>query len=182
MPALGRTRDTSGNVRRVRRIQIAYRKYDGTLHWHHPGTYLGEDDHGRWVAVPGGTVARRGAEPPVTWETTAVMLFPRDAWWTASFNAPPHRAELYVDVTTVPEWRDGEVTMVDLDLDVIRMRDGRLILDDEDEFAEHRVRFGYPPDLVARAEETARWLMAAVREGRGAFGGAHTPWAARAAG
>ena len=33
--------------------------------------------------------------------------------------------------------------MVDLDLDVIRMRDGG-ILDDEDEFAEHQVRYGYP--------------------------------------
>ena len=36
--------------------------------------------------------------------------------------------------------------MVDLDLDVIRMRDGRIILDDEDEFEEHQVRYAYPPD------------------------------------
>nr|SBO93372.1 protein of unknown function DUF402 [Nonomuraea gerenzanensis] len=104
------------------------------------------------------------------------MLFPRDAWWTASFNTPPHKSEIYVDVTTIPEWNDGEVTMLDLDLDVIRMRDGRLILDDVDEFAEHQILLRYPPDLVTQAEETAHWLLDAVGERKGPFGGAHLDW------
>ncbi|WP_328808905.1 DUF402 domain-containing protein [Nonomuraea montanisoli] len=167
-------------------IMVVYRKYGGALHWHHRGTLLGEDEHGVWVAAPPGTVARKGDGPPVTWETAIVMLFPRDAWWTASFHARPHRTDVYVDVTTVPEWRDGdvaelaEVTMVDLDLDVIRMRDGRLFLDDEDEFAEHQVLLGYPAEVVARAEETAAMLMTAVGSRQGPFGGAHEPWLALA--
>ena len=67
------------------------------------------------------------------------------------------------------------ITGVDLDLDVIRIGD-RLWLDDEDEFAEHRVTLGYPDErracrarragrAVARALDTApfdgraqRWL------------------------
>ncbi|MFI7706916.1 DUF402 domain-containing protein [Nonomuraea sp. NPDC049480] len=159
-------------------VRIVYRKYGGALHWNHPGRVLGEDEHGVWTGVPGGTVARRGDEPPVTWETAAIMLFPRDAWWTASFNTPPRRSEVYVDVTTVPVWSEGEVTMLDLDLDVIRMRDGRLILDDVDEFAEHQVKLGYPPELIAQAEETARWLLDAVGERKGPFGGAHLEWLA----
>ncbi|WP_220449594.1 DUF402 domain-containing protein [Nonomuraea longispora] len=93
-------------------------------------------------------------------------------------NTPPHKSEIYVDVTTIPEWRDGEVTMLDLDLDVIRLRDGRLILDDEDEFAEHQVLLNYPPDLISQAEATARWLLDAVRERKGPFGGAHIQWLA----
>jgi protein associated with RNAse G/E len=165
----------------VTQIKVVYTKYDGTLHWNHPGTLLGEDDHGAWVSVPAGTQASKGAEPPVTWETPIVMLFPRDGWWTATFHTPPHSFEVYVDVTTVPRWRDGEVTMVDLDLDVILLRDGGLVLDDEDEFAEHRVTFGYPDDLVTRAWETARWLLAAVEGREGPFGGAHTAWLDRAA-
>ena len=39
--------------------------------------------------------------------------------------------------------------MVDLDLDVVLTRDGDLLLDDEDEFDQHRVTLGYPDDLVA---------------------------------
>ncbi|MET8001299.1 DUF402 domain-containing protein [Nonomuraea glycinis] len=157
-------------------VKIVYRKYGGALHWNHLGKLLGEDEHGVWVAVPSGTVARKGEGPPVTWQTDCLMLFPRDAWWTATFHSLPHTCEIYVDVTTVPEWRDGEMTMFDLDLDVIRMRDGRLYLDDEDEFAEHQVLLGYPRDMIVRAEETARWLLAAVERREEPFGGAHLRW------
>lgn len=177
--ALSAEARTAAKFPYVTDVRIVYRKYGGALHWNHPGRLLGEDEHGVWAEVPGGTVARKGEGPPVTWETTAIMLFPRNAWWTASFNTPPHRSEIYVDVTTVPEWRDGEVTMLDLDLDVIRMRDGRLILDDEDEFAEHQVLLGYPPELIAQAEATARWLLDAVGHRKGPFGGAHLEWLAR---
>lgn len=88
---------------------------------------------------------------------------PRDGWWTASFNALPNKVEIYCDIATVPRWSDGEVTMIDLDLDVIRMRDGRVILDDEDEFEEHQVRYAYPPDVIENARITAARLMEAVR-------------------
>ncbi|MER6944783.1 DUF402 domain-containing protein [Nonomuraea sp. NPDC000554] len=157
-------------------VKIVFRKYGGALHWNHAGRILGEDEHGVWVAVAAGTLARKGAEPPIAWDFPSSMLFPRDAWWTASFNGPQHRAAIYIDVTTVPEWREGEVTMVDLDLDVIKMRDGRLILDDEDEFVEHQVSLGYPAEVIERAEETARWLLRAVEERQGPFGGAHVRW------
>jgi uncharacterized protein len=160
-------------------VRIVFRKYGGALHWNHAATKLGEDEHGIWVVVPGGTVARKGDGPPVTWENTCLMLFPPDAWWTATFHLPPHKAEVYVDVTTVPQWQDGEVSMVDLDLDVIRMRDGRLILDDEDEFAEHQVALGYPPEVISQAEETAQWLMKEVGQRQGVFGGAHLRWLAQ---
>ncbi|MGW0806890.1 DUF402 domain-containing protein [Nonomuraea sp. NPDC002799] len=220
-------------------VRIVYRKYGGALHWNHTGRLLGEDEHGVWVEIPGGTVARKGDGPPVTWPTSAIMLFPRNAWWTASFNSPPDRSEIYVDVTTIPIWTEHEVTtlphqtnhetttlphqtnhetttlphqtnhetttlrdqteqetttlrdcenatllkrtehevtMLDLDLDVIRMRDGRLILDDEDEFAEHQVTLGYPPALITQAQNTAQWLLDAVGNKKGPFGGAHLKW------
>ncbi|MGI5269921.1 DUF402 domain-containing protein [Nonomuraea sp. CA-218870] len=157
-------------------IEIVYRKYGGKLHWHHPGTLLGEDEHGVWVAVARGTIARKGDELTITWPNDSVILFPRSAWWTATFHAPPDRVEVYVDVTTVPEWRDAQITMLDLDLDVIRMRDGRLFLDDEDEFAEHQLTLGYPSSIIRQAEETAHWLLQAVGRHQDPFGGAHARW------
>jgi protein associated with RNAse G/E len=41
---------------------------------------------------------------------------------------------------------------VDLDIDVIRTRDD-VIIDDEDEFADHRVRMSYPDEVVAQVLE-----------------------------
>ncbi len=82
-------------------------------------------------------------------DAPAVQLVPAGQWWTAVFNDPPASAEIYCDIATPPQWtHPGEVTMVDLDLDVIRRRDGQVLLDDEDEFAEHQVRYGYPAELI----------------------------------
>ncbi|MFJ2031111.1 DUF402 domain-containing protein [Streptosporangium sp. NPDC087985] len=151
-------------------VNVVYRKYDGSLHWNHRAMLLGEDEHGVWTGCVAGSSGSKGDGPLVTWPHPFVILFPRDAWWTATFNAAPHKAEIYCDISTVPQWGDGQVTMVDLDLDVIRMRDGRIILDDEDEFAEHQLRYAYPPDVIENARATADRLMEAVTTGAAPFG------------
>ncbi|MET7313160.1 DUF402 domain-containing protein [Streptomyces sp. NPDC005571] len=74
---------------------------------------------------------------------------------------------MYCDVCTVSEWNaDGIVVrMVDLDLDVVRPRGGEAHVEDEDEFAEHRVRYGYPDNVIDEAQRTCEWLMEAGRRG-----------------
>lgn len=159
---------------------MVYRKYDGSLHWNCTMRWLGEDAHGQWLGVPAMSEARRGHEPPVTFREPYVQLFPAAARWTALFNAAPARTEVYCDITTVPRWRDDEVTMVDLDLDVIRQRpDGETFVDDEDEFAAHQVRYAYPPDVVAGAEEACRWLFKAVSTRAEPFDRVAATWLAR---
>jgi protein associated with RNAse G/E len=69
--------------------------------------------------------------------------------------------------------------MVDLDLDVIRRRGTPVpFLVDEDEFAEHQVRYGYPAEVTTAAQSSADWLLDAVGRGTGPFGGAHHEWLA----
>jgi protein associated with RNAse G/E len=77
-----------------------------------------------------------------------------------------------------PEW---EVTMVDLDLDVVLTRDGHLFVDDEDEFAEHQVALGYPPEIVTLAELWRDRVLAAVAAGDEPFGSVGHDWLRRAA-
>lgn len=165
-----------------RTIRVVYTKYDGSLHWNHNALLLGEDEHGVWLGARAGETMRRGLEPPIVFPQAFVMLFPRDGWWTGSFNAKPHKTEIYCDIASVPSWPDPDtVTMVDLDLDVIRKRDGRVILDDADEFAEHQVRFGYPPEVIEAAQSSADRLMAAVRENAEPFASVYRGWLARMA-
>lgn len=57
-------------------------------------------------------------------------------------------------MTTVPVVGVGSVRAIDLDLDVIRFHDGSVVIDDEDEFADHRELYGYPADVVELAERT----------------------------
>jgi len=163
-------------------VRVAYTKYDGSLHWHQSMHLLGEDEHGVWLGAPAGVVARRGHDGPVVvTEQAKVTLFPPDTWWTADFNDGPTDVEIYCDIATPPIWpHSGEVTMADLDLDVIRERgSGAVQLVDEDEFAEHQLRYAYPPEVIERAEAASRWLMAAVQARSGPFGGAHLRWRSR---
>ncbi len=47
---------------------------------------------------------------------------------------------------------------------------GRVELHDEDEFACHQVRYGYPADVITEAERAAVWLRSALAENREPFG------------
>ncbi|MFD7757746.1 DUF402 domain-containing protein [Streptomyces sp. NPDC059757] len=162
-------------------VQVSVRKYDGSLHWHCSMVRLGDDEHGVWLGAPVGTVYSKGAEGPVyATRESRVMLFPRDAWWTALFQAAPARLDVYCDVTTPSRWlHPGEVTMIDLDLDVCRTREaGSVFVDDEDEFVDHQVRYSYPSDVIARATTSADWLRAALTADAEPFGSQYRSWLA----
>jgi protein associated with RNAse G/E len=151
-------------------VRVIYRKYDGSLHWHLTARWLGEDEFGVWTGTPPASTMRKGDGPLVPVPHASVMLLPRDTWWTAAFNDAPERTEIYCDITTVARWPTAhEVTMIDLDLDVRRLRSGAVELLDEDEFAEHQVRYGYPADVISQAKKAARWLQAALADGTEPF-------------
>ncbi len=157
---------------------MVYTKYDGSLHWHLSMRYLGEDEHGVWLGAPARTSTRRGTEPPVVMEQPFVALIPDGRWWTATFNGEPARTEIYCDIGTPPRWPSpGEVTMTDLDLDVLRVRaSGEVVLVDEDEFAEHQVRYGYPADVIGKAQQAAAFLQHAIAARAEPFASRYLTW------
>jgi uncharacterized protein len=161
-----------------REVRVVYTKYDGSLHWHMTMRYLGEDEHGVWLGAPADTTIQRGSEPPIVLAQPFVELIPEGKWWTATFNGAPAETEIYCDIGTPPRWPEpGEVTMVDLDLDVYKRRaDGQPHIDDEDEFAEHQVRYGYPREVIAQAEQAAGWLMEAIGAGAEPFASRYLTW------
>ena len=159
-------------------MRLVFTKYDGSLHWHQTMQYLGEDEHGIWLGARSGATAQRGNEPPIRFDAPSVQLIPAGQWWTAVFNGPPARVEVYCDIATPAKWLSpGEVTMIDLDLDVVRMRaDHRVFVDDEDEFAEHQVRYGYPPEVISHAEQAVAQLLTAVTADVEPFGSTSEAW------
>jgi hypothetical protein len=50
---------------------------------------------------------------------------------------------------------------------------------DEDEFAEHQVRYGYPAEVIRRARSTAAELITRVRARDEPFGAVGPGWLAR---
>ncbi|GIF40433.1 DUF402 domain-containing protein [Actinoplanes xinjiangensis] len=150
-------------------VRVIYTKYDGSAHRDYPARRLAEDDLGVWVGVTRGTASVYHGRPSVE-QIPFVLLIPHHAWWTGMFNPPPRTSEVYCDITTPARWEGDTVHIIDLDLDAVRRRETGLVeLRDEDEFAEHRVEFGYPDDLVEHAFAASRQLMTALGDGTEPF-------------
>lgn len=164
-------------------VHVDFRKYDGSEHWQEDYHLLGVDDHGVWLGMAMGTTFAR---PGLTMEAKSdtVRLLPHHASWAACFNAPDPTGRLtirtYVDITTPVRWATTAegftATLEDIDLDVVERFDGELFIDDEDEFAEHTVEFGYPSELVAAAEQAADLVFAMVRAQVAPFDGTGAGW------
>jgi protein associated with RNAse G/E len=146
----------------MRPLCLRSKKYDGSLHYRY-GVQEVERTPQRLITYshPGQPVeSYRGC-----WTGTRHLLsiFHRDQpfvqhvrWdgqWQPEF--------LYVDISTTTSWNDDTVGYIDLDLDLIQpFGVTEVKLDDEDEFEEHRLRWGYPEPLVR-----ACWAaVAQVRE------------------
>ncbi|MBZ5737608.1 DUF402 domain-containing protein [Nocardioides mangrovi] len=168
-------------------VRLEMTKWGDRPHWELDAIFLGSDDHGDWIGAPAGTLnARPGAR--FVSEVDAVTLVPRAehlAWCLPTFQAPGIWCTVYVDVATPAAWDGRVLRSVDLDLDVIHGAGhggrGRIWVDDEDEFADHRVRFGYPDDVVAAAVASAERVLAEVTAGLAPFDGTADAWLARLA-
>lgn len=157
-------------------VRVRFTKWGGQPHWRYDMHRLGEDEHGVWLWAPAGIEAQRGHEPPKTISYAFVKLIPHDGWFTAIWNAAG-RYEVYVDIGTPAVWTEDRVEMIDLDLDVVRLRkNGSVHVLDEDEFLEHQVALSYPPHIVDRARATTALLALAVAEHREPFGDVGTRW------
>jgi uncharacterized protein len=151
-------------------VRVRFRKWGGGEHWSADVLWLGEDEHGWWAGWPDGTTWSRPGARFVS-RGAQVGLFPRDRGFAATFYEPvaDYAWRLYVDVATTPVLHDGELSAVDLDLDVIERFDGHVFVDDEDEFAEHQAVYGYPADVVAEAEAERDRLLREVTTGADHF-------------
>ena len=160
-------------------------KWGGRPHWEFGAVLLGSDHHGHWLGVPAGTRhARPGAE--FVSDVPTVTLAPHQGWFLATWHGAGHAwCDTYVDITT-PGALDASgdafiLRAVDLDLDVVRDVDGRVWIDDEDEFEEHRTTYAYPDEVVSAARRACADVHAVMLSAANPFDGSHLPWLSMAA-
>lgn len=153
-------------------------KFRAVPHYRHEGIVLGTDETGTWVAIPPQPLMRNGEFVfDVTWWT--LQLIPRlDQWcWVAFFQAGVGNYDIYVDICTESKWSGPHASMVDLDLDVVRLRlDGSVIVIDHDDLARHTKVLGYPAELVERTHGAAERVKHAILAGEPPFDGSCEPW------
>jgi len=158
-------------------IVFQWRKWDGSPHWRHECVYLGADEWGDWVGQPAGW----GSERPGRTFTAAapnVTLVPPSGDFALTVNrGHPQGMRIYIDLAwdlrpvaiddasaTDPGEPPVLFTGIDMDLDVVRVEGERgTWIDDEDEWDEHRVQYGYPAEVQQHLEALAADLAQRVR-------------------
>ncbi|MDP2774424.1 MAG: DUF402 domain-containing protein [Nocardioides sp.] len=161
-------------------VRVVMTKWGRRPHWEFDGVLLGTDHHGDWIGLEAGsTMSRPGADYVAPVDQVILVPAPganADRGWVATVHAARGPVHTYVDMTTPPYWEGHEVHAVDLDLDVIRGTAGRVWVDDEDEFAQHRVELGYPDAIVELAVTTAERVQRAVLDRSAPFNGSAEAW------
>ena len=139
-------------LKRGDHLPVVSTKYDGSLHYRYALAVVsqGDGELRAWGAAGFPMESYRGSYL-ATRHALHIHWTDRDynllVMWHPDWA--PH--EHYVNVALPSSWDDGTLRFVDLDLDLIWRAGGPVVLDDEDEFDEHRLRFAYPPELVERA-------------------------------
>lgn len=146
-------------------VTVQFYKYGGALHWGIETRRLGEDQWGIWLAYPEGANRWKGHEKRSPNPDPGVVCVPHDDWWLMLYSPAHSTITHFIDVNTPGRWSDGQVELIDLDLDIVVNIDGSVEIDDEDEFAAHQVDLGYPSSMIDRARSTADRLLAEVSTG-----------------
>ncbi len=134
------------------------------------------DGFGLWLFTPPGSLFRAEvggaiAECEVGQGTrpsglAVLHLIPLSGWWMAQWTAEGAGAFVSVEVCTPPALLGGEWRFVDLELDPYRGPDGRVVVDDEDEFVAACAAGSITPKEAAAARAAAAevegWLTSSV--------------------
>ena len=145
-------------------------KYDGEAHWIQRLRVLSDDGLLlRAHASAGAPIFTSRGEFRSRYES--FVHFWRDRWYNVFRLAEPgeETALWYCNVTTPPELEGGEIRYIDLDLDVTVRAGGTIELLDADEFEEHRLKYGYPQDVVEHAQAAVGELSALARRNQFPF-------------
>lgn len=166
----------------TRPVTVQFLKNPDIVHWGFEAQWLGEDRWGHWIALPKGSRRWKGEEEVGPASAEAVFCAPRDGWWHLHYNGTTHPTySHFVDIATPPVWvSDGRYEMIDLDLDVAVYHDGRVEVQDEDEFETHQVRYGYTAEMIRRAREETQLIVSALESRREPFFDVAAAWLSRA--
>jgi len=158
-------------------IKIQSMKYGNHLHYEWETTLLEKTDSYIFVLGHKGRKLNHYTKGQVfTVDNWTIEFFPLDAWFTVSADViDGELKQYYCNICEPPQFAGDLVTFVDLDIDLV-YRNGQWMVVDEEEFADHALKFSYPPELIKRVRMEQQGLEQRIKQGRFPFDGAIERW------
>lgn len=146
--------------------QVVTFKFDRRVHYTFPATLTYRNDTVIRASYPIGTVIRhhtRGLDFIEKYDSEVWAW--TDRWYNVFVNrhADGSLYSFYCNIAMPAEILLPEIRWIDLDLDVRIFADGRYELLDEDEFEEHRLKYGYPTDVQEKAQSAVQEILDLAR-------------------
>ena len=98
--------------------------------------------------------------------TRTVEYYWLDRWYNVFrfLNAAGETRLWYCNINTPPRFADGELTYVDLDIDVLAQPDLSFQVLDEDEFEDNSSKYGYSAEVIEQAQKGLGELLSLIEQ------------------
>ncbi len=140
-------------------IHICACKTDGTVYrsWH---TTIESVDAGSIVTIsPAGSMVidkTRLGDHPIKHHLRSYYWFDKFYNLIEVFDVNSRLVQIYINIASLPQFADSEMSFKDHELDVVRDLPGPAQLIDEDEFAEAVVKYQYSQEFQEKMYSAAR--------------------------
>ncbi len=157
---------------------ISSTKFDGSLHYQFESELVSaEGNEIRFYTPPHTKMTTYRGE--LTTTSHSLRIFYTDLHWNVfvRWHADWRFENYYVNIAQPATWDGHVLRWVDLDLDIIQHANQTVpILDDEDEFERHRVKWDYPQPVVDRAWQSVKEVWALLENRTSPFDTAAQQW------
>ena len=136
-------------------------KYPNIPHYEWKGELLDKTDE--YVIIkcnPGREIIHHSKGQVFTINHTTIEMFSLKEWYTVAMDIEENKIiSYYCNIAKPSILKDNELSFVDLDLDVVKMKDQDWEVVDQDEFIENSVKYQYPQELKEKAIQALKQLQ-----------------------
>jgi len=153
----------------ARNYRVESRSYDESVAWEWQAEYVGRAPSLLVLHSNAGDAIRSG-DRAYPWPADTLQFYWSDRWY--NIRAALRDGEPYFfscNVAMPAGFSDGQVSYVDLDLEVAVTDGLSERLEGEADFQRNAAAMHYPPDVVRRAQDAVQELQSLVRAGRPPF-------------
>ncbi|RSL32564.1 DUF402 domain-containing protein [Salibacterium salarium] len=152
-----------------RKIEIQSYKHNGTLHRVWEETLILQGTSKEIIGANDRIFVQESNGR--TWRTRepAICYFHKDKWFNMIGMVRYDGIHFYCNIGTPFVWDEEALKYIDYDLDIKVFPDMTYHILDEDEYEDHKVKMGYPPEIQTKVLEALEELQSWIYQRKGPF-------------